>query len=99
MVPRKRLGLDSNLIISSVLFSTSVPGAVFRQAIHNAQILVSEATLDELVDILSREKFDPTSQSRIDSGYCSFWSALPKSFRLHSQCAPAEIQRTTSSSK
>ncbi|HMD50721.1 MAG TPA: hypothetical protein VKG79_16535, partial [Bryobacteraceae bacterium] len=36
----------------------SVPGQAFQRALTTADVLVSEATLIELADVLSRRKFD-----------------------------------------
>jgi putative PIN family toxin of toxin-antitoxin system len=51
--------LDTNTLISRLL----APGGVAAQAVDHALahgvLLVSEATLDELVSVLDRPKFDP----------------------------------------
>lgn len=59
MTPRKRLVLDTNLLISRLLLPDSVPGRAVRKAIAEAVILVSDATMAELADVLARAKFDP----------------------------------------
>ena len=56
---RKRVVLDTNILISRLLSRHSVPAKAFDLAIVNHQILTSEATLIELADVLSRAKFDP----------------------------------------
>ncbi len=37
----------------------SVPGRAVRKAVDEAQLLVSEATLEDVADVLARPKFDP----------------------------------------
>jgi uncharacterized protein len=58
-MPRDRIVIDNNALISRLLLPASVPGRAVRRAIDTAQILVSEPTLSELADVLSRPKFDP----------------------------------------
>ncbi|CUS34547.1 PilT protein [Candidatus Nitrospira nitrosa] len=58
MKARRRLVLDTNTLISGVLLSDSVPGQVVRKAITEDLILLSEDSLYELADVLSRKKFD-----------------------------------------
>jgi uncharacterized protein len=55
---KERVVLDNNLLVSGLLLPASVPGQAFHRALQNDQILVSEATLNELADVLSRPKFD-----------------------------------------
>jgi len=55
----ERIVVDTNALISRLLLPTSVPGQAVRKAVEEAQLLVSEATLEELADVLSRAKFDP----------------------------------------
>lgn len=53
-----RLVLDTNVLVSRLLAPRSVPGQVVRHAVDHGRILVSDATLTELADVLSRAKFD-----------------------------------------
>ena len=59
MAPRPRLVVDNNALVSRLLIPDSVPGRAVRKAVDEAQLLVSEATLEELADVLARPKFDP----------------------------------------
>jgi putative PIN family toxin of toxin-antitoxin system len=59
MRPRERIVLDTNALIGRLLLPASVPGRAVRKAVDEAQLLVSEPTLEELTDVLSRAKFDP----------------------------------------
>ena len=57
-MPPERIVVDTNALISRLLVPDSPPGRVVRKAVDTAQLLVSEATLTELADVLSRAKFD-----------------------------------------
>lgn len=58
MEARRRVVLDTNTLISGVLLSDSVPGQAVRKAIAEDMMLMSEESLYELADVLSRKKFD-----------------------------------------
>lgn len=58
-MPPERVVVDTNAFISRLLVPDSLPGQAVRKAVDTAQLLVSEATLIELADVLSRPKFDP----------------------------------------
>lgn len=53
-----RLVLDTNVLISGLVWPPSVPGRVLDYSITAARLLASVATLDELVTTLLAEKFD-----------------------------------------
>src|SRR6266567_4433238 len=59
MTPLKRIVVDSNALLSRLLFPTCVFGLTVRKVVDSAQLLVSEPLLNELADVLSRAKFDP----------------------------------------
>lgn len=58
MKARRRLVLDTNTLVSGVLLSDSVPGQAVRKAVAEDLMLMSEESLYELADVLSRKKFD-----------------------------------------
>lgn len=58
MKDRKRVVLDTNTLVSGVLLSDSSPGKAVRKAVTEDRILMSEESLYELADVLSRKKFD-----------------------------------------
>ena len=58
MRPRDRLVIDTNALVSRLLLPKSVPAQAVRKAIDRGQLLVSDATMNELADVLSRQKFD-----------------------------------------
>jgi uncharacterized protein len=58
MSSRPRYVFDTNTLVSALLFEHSKPGQAFHQALHCGEILVSASTLEELVEVLQREKFE-----------------------------------------
>ena len=46
------------MIVSALLFEQSVPGRAFHEAIDQGEILLSQALVQELNDVLCREKFN-----------------------------------------
>lgn len=58
MAERRRIVVDTNVLISRLLAPASVPGKATDKALED-QLLVSEATLAELAEVLTRKKFDP----------------------------------------
>lgn len=59
MTERQRIVVDTNALISRLLLPDSVPGRAVAKAVNSGQLLVSEGTMNELADVLSRPKFDP----------------------------------------
>lgn len=61
MMPNEpeRIVADTNSLVSRLLLPESVPAKAVRKAMRDGQLLVSDATLAELADVLSRPKFDP----------------------------------------
>ncbi|AFZ11706.1 protein of unknown function DUF132 [Crinalium epipsammum PCC 9333] len=61
-----RYVVDTNVIISALLFETSKPAKVFKYALKNGEILLSVELLEELNNVLRREKFNRyvTSEER-----------------------------------
>jgi putative PIN family toxin of toxin-antitoxin system len=53
-----RYVFDTNTLISAVLFEHSTPGQALRRALKQGEVLISPATLEELAEVLQREKFD-----------------------------------------
>ena len=58
MSSRARYVFDTNTLVSALLFEHSTPGQAFRRALRQGEILLSPATLEELAEVLQREKFD-----------------------------------------
>ncbi len=55
---RERIVADTNCLVSRLLLPSSVPGDAVRKAVDSGLLLVSEATMNELADVLARPKFD-----------------------------------------
>ena len=59
MTTRKpRHVFDTNTLISAALFEGSTPDRAFRWSLQHGRVVVSPDTLDELVKVLGRDKFD-----------------------------------------
>jgi uncharacterized protein len=55
---RERIVADTNVLISSQLLPASLSDQAVRRAADNGNLLVSEDTMNELADVLTRPKFD-----------------------------------------
>ena len=53
-----RVVVDTNVWISRLLLADSVAARVVDNALTRFEVVVSEASVEELADVLSREKFD-----------------------------------------
>jgi putative PIN family toxin of toxin-antitoxin system len=58
MTNRLRFVFDTNIIVSALLSKSSTPRKAFDKAMEEGEILVSLAVVDELNDVLWREKFN-----------------------------------------
>ncbi len=52
------LVFDTNTLISGLLLPGSQPARAVKKGIHEGKIIVSDETLNELAEVLSRAKFD-----------------------------------------
>jgi putative PIN family toxin of toxin-antitoxin system len=55
---RQRLVIDTNALVSHLMVPGSIPDRTVRVAMEFRQVLVSEATMMELADVLWRPKFE-----------------------------------------
>lgn len=53
-----RFVFDTNVIVSALLFNKSVPGVAFMRSQQAGTLLISKSSVEELHDVLEREKFD-----------------------------------------
>ncbi|AFW94871.1 putative toxin-antitoxin system toxin component, PIN family [Dolichospermum lemmermannii] len=53
-----RFVIDTNILVSAVLIKSSVPDVALKKAKNLGTMLFSEATFQELQEILNRSKFD-----------------------------------------
>lgn len=58
MRTRQRVVVDTNVLVSRLLAAESIPGQAVRKARREGQLLVSDATMHEVAEVLIREKFD-----------------------------------------
>ena len=54
----QRFVVDTNVLVSRLLLPDSIPGQAFAKAQATGDLLVSDDTLSELAEVLSRPKFD-----------------------------------------
>lgn len=57
MNSKSRFVFDTNVLISALLFGGSVPGRAFASAMTHGSILISGPLVEELNEVLAREKF------------------------------------------
>ena len=55
---RPRIVVDTNALVSRLLLPSSVSAQAVRKAVDSSILLVSEAAMNELADVLARPKFD-----------------------------------------
>jgi putative PIN family toxin of toxin-antitoxin system len=55
---RERIVIDTNVLISSLFFTTSTPARAVEKAVTRAQLVATTATLRELIEKLLLPKFD-----------------------------------------
>jgi putative PIN family toxin of toxin-antitoxin system len=53
-----RYVFDTNVIVSALIFENSKPDRVLRYALANGEVLLSLEILEELNEVLGREKFN-----------------------------------------
>jgi hypothetical protein len=53
-----RYVFDTNTLISAALFERGKPGRAFRHALRSGTVLLSQATFEEIDEVLARQKFD-----------------------------------------
>jgi putative PIN family toxin of toxin-antitoxin system len=59
MIEPRRWVIDTNVLVSRLLAPNGVAARAVDRALTCGVLLVSDATLGELVEVLSRPKFDP----------------------------------------
>ena len=58
MRTRQGIVIDTNVFVSRLLLPESLPAKAVRKARREGRLLVSEATMDELADVLARPRLD-----------------------------------------
>jgi len=54
----RRYVFDTNTLVSAALFRGGTPGEAFQYALETGVVLLSEATFEEIDEVIAREKFD-----------------------------------------
>lgn len=57
MSPKTRYILDTNVMISGLLFDNSKPAIALQYAFQHGELLLSLELLEEIAEVLSRDKF------------------------------------------
>jgi predicted nucleic acid-binding protein len=97
MKARKRIVIDTNALVSRLLLPRSIPGQAVRKAVDEGVLLVSDATLNELVDVLVRPKFDPYLSIEERQDFKGFSAGSQNASQSCAPSRPAATRRTTSS--
>ena len=65
---RARIVVDTNVLVSRLLFPSSLPGQALSHVLEAAQLLISDDLLAELFGVLARPKFDAyvTMSNRVE---------------------------------
>lgn len=93
---RRRIVLDTNVYVSRFLREQSIPGQAVARAWAEAITLVSVATLEELREVLMREKFARyIRRAQIDQYVTQVWN-LGLEIIEPPPIAPAATPKTTS---
>ena len=58
MKAEPRFVFDTNVIISALLFNDSTPGRALFRGIDEGEVLLSQELLEQITQVLMREKFD-----------------------------------------
>lgn len=99
MRSRLRIVVDTNALVSRLLLPSSVHGQAVRKAVDDSILLVSEATMNELADVLARPNSTATSASKTASNFYDCWDGWLSLCPLPIQSASAVIPKTTNFSK
>jgi putative PIN family toxin of toxin-antitoxin system len=91
-----RFVFDTNVIVSALLLRQSVSRQAFDKALEQGTLLVSQATIDELNEVLRRKHFDKyvTEDERIE-----FITALLRKATLVETMKPVNVCRDPKDNK
>jgi uncharacterized protein len=57
-MPENRFVLDTNTVLSAIIWQDSIPAKAVEKALLEGVVLISQETEDEFVQTISRSKFD-----------------------------------------
>ncbi len=72
----QRFVVDTNVLVSRLLLPDSMPGQAFAKAQRMGDLLVSDDTLSELAEVLSRPKFDKYLSAKERKNFFSLLAPL-----------------------
>ncbi|MDO5651214.1 MAG: putative toxin-antitoxin system toxin component, PIN family [Moraxella sp.] len=55
--PKQAIVIDTNVLVSAILFSHSITAMAVRKALADFDVFVSHSTLNEFCEVVSRKKF------------------------------------------
>lgn len=88
---RERVVVDTNVLISSLFFTTSTPAQAVDKAVTKGQLVATTETLRELIGKLHSPKFDPhldrDTRGRVLDGL-AIWTAVLLRRRLVGSLRP-----------
>jgi uncharacterized protein len=85
MTAQKRLILDTNLLVSGMLFRSSSPRQAIEKAQNEALLLASNATLAELLEVFQRPKFDRAANLKLRETLVREYAQRCKIIAVHSK--------------
>jgi uncharacterized protein len=74
--------INTNVIVSALIFSKSTTMQALREAKQNGLILISVEILSELIDVLGRPKFDRYLSREIREDFLASLSQLMKHLKV-----------------
>ena len=84
---RKRVVIDTNVVISAFLFEASTPAQVFDAVYENHILLFSSDTYTELCEVLLRPKFDRYALREERINFLVTFSQLATEIAVHTEVA------------
>jgi predicted nucleic acid-binding protein len=94
---RERVVVDTNVLISGALSTTSTPALAVEKAVRDGQLLASTATMRELMETLLSAKFDPYVARESVTRSCSDSPPSSSSWKLSRWFGRHVTRRMTSS--
>jgi|SRR5271170_5897283 len=99
MQTRARVVFDTNVLVSRLILPQSLPAQALRKAELQALLLISEATMYELADVLDRSKFDRYITLENRKSFLQRLGHIAEFVPIIRSCASAAIRRMISSWK
>ena len=91
-----RVVVDTNVLVSRLILPRSVPAQAVRKAEMEARLLISEATLFELADVLSRPKLNRYVSREDRKGFLRRLGNIGEFIPVvQARCANAATSKTT----